>query len=37
MKLNPEKEVIETVAKIMLISARTAPKAKEKMKSLQEL
>jgi len=28
MKLNPEKEVIETVAKIMLISARTAPKAK---------
>lgn len=28
MKLNPEKEVVETVAKLMLISARTAPKAK---------
>ncbi|MEN2986079.1 MAG: DUF2148 domain-containing protein [Thermodesulfovibrionaceae bacterium] len=28
MQLNPEKEVIETVAKLMLISARTAPKAK---------
>lgn len=28
MKLNPEKEAIETVAKLMLISARTAPKAK---------
>ncbi len=28
MLLNPEKEVIETIAKIMLISARTAPKAK---------
>lgn len=28
MELNPEMEVIETVAKMMLISARTAPKAK---------
>ncbi|GAB5045741.1 ferredoxin domain-containing protein [Thermodesulfovibrio sp. TK110] len=28
MKLNPEKEAVEAVAKIMLISARTAPKAK---------
>lgn len=28
MQLNPEKEIIETVAKLMLISARTAPKAK---------
>lgn len=28
MKLNPEKEAIETVAKLMLISARTAPKAR---------
>ncbi|GAQ95242.1 hypothetical protein TAGGR_2131 [Thermodesulfovibrio aggregans] len=28
MELNPEKEVIEIVAKLMLISARTAPKAK---------
>ncbi|GLI53152.1 ferredoxin domain-containing protein [Thermodesulfovibrio yellowstonii] len=28
MKLNPEKEAIEIVAKLMLISARTAPKAK---------
>jgi uncharacterized ferredoxin-like protein len=28
MLLNPEKDVIETVAKIMLVSARTAPKAK---------
>ncbi len=28
MKLNPEKEVIETIAQIMLVSARTAPKAK---------
>lgn len=28
MLLNPEKDVIETIAKIMLVSARTAPKAK---------
>lgn len=28
MEFNPEKDIIETVAKIMLISARTAPKAK---------
>ncbi len=28
LEINPEKEIIETVAKIMLISARTAPKAK---------
>ncbi|MEN2993992.1 MAG: DUF2148 domain-containing protein [Thermodesulfovibrio sp.] len=28
MKINPEKEAVETVAKLMLISARTAPKAK---------
>ncbi len=28
MQINPEKEIIETIAKIMLISARTAPKAK---------
>ena len=28
MKLNPETEVVETIAKIILTSARTAPKAK---------
>lgn len=28
MELNPEKEVIDILAKIMLVSARTAPKAK---------
>ncbi len=28
MKLNPEKEIIEEIAKLMLVAARTAPKAK---------
>ncbi|WP_297212309.1 MULTISPECIES: ferredoxin domain-containing protein [Thermodesulfovibrio] len=28
MQLNPETEIVETIAKIMLVSARTAPKAK---------
>ena len=28
MKVNPEKEVVEVLAKLMLVAARTAPKAK---------
>jgi len=28
MKINPEKEVVESLAKEILVAARTAPKAK---------